>query len=143
MVQLANAAWHAMHYPNMIGIGIEMVDRYMVGGYLTRGCMSDPSWFTTVQLQTVANLVATLMQEFNIPIAKVMGHNNPWLRQFGNNHQDPGPAFPWQKFGQLVQAALAVPSVPVAPEPIPLTTPKPFVPRKQRGRPPRKNRIYE
>ena len=26
MVQLDKAAWHAMNYPNMVGIGIEMVD---------------------------------------------------------------------------------------------------------------------
>jgi N-acetylmuramoyl-L-alanine amidase len=108
MVSLDNAAWHAMHYPNMIGIGIEMVDRYFVGGYLTRGCMNDPQWFTTEELAATADLVAALMQKFNIPITKVMGHNDPWLKQYGNNHRDPGPAFPWFNFRKLVTDRLAV-----------------------------------
>jgi N-acetylmuramoyl-L-alanine amidase len=117
MVALSDAAWHAMHYPNLIGIGIEMVDRYMVGGYLTRGCMSDPQWFTEPQLQNVAELVASLMRQFNIPINKVMGHNDPYLRQFGNNHQDPGPAFPWGPFRQRVAA------INIAPPPAPTASP--------------------
>lgn len=149
MVQLADAAWHAMHYPNMVGIGIEMVDCYMVGGYLTRGCMADKQWFTTVQLQTVADLVAALMCQFDIPIAKVMGHNNPWLRQFGNNHQDPGPYFPWLPFRNLVQQKLQAVPIPV---PRYLTQPTQenpqglSKPRKKRGKPLRRlrrNRIYE
>lgn len=165
LVQLADAAWHAMHYPNMIGIGIEMVDKYMVGGYATRGCMSDPQWFTAPQLNAVAELVAALMAKFNIPLNKVMGHNDMWLRQFGNNHQDPGPYFPWVNFKGLVQKALKpvqissltttipeleIPTIHI-PIPtkldIPLTAPRPEKPRKKRGRrlikPPKRNRIYE
>lgn len=163
MVDLANAAWHAMHYPNMIGIGIEMVDKYMVGGYPTRGCMADPQWFATAQLAAVADLVSALMTKFNIPLNKVMGHNDAWLKQFGNNHQDPGPYFPWVNFKVLVQKALQVNALVKADETghldlnaelvqrtkldIPLTAPRPDKPRKKRGRrlikPPRRNRIYE
>lgn len=170
MVDLSNAAWHAMHYPNMIGIGIEMVDRYLVGNYPTRGCMSDPQWFTTLQLAAVSQLVATLMQKFNIPLNKVMGHNDQWLKQFGNNHLDPGPYFPWVNFKVLVQKALTAqpqveaevrhevtnnnpaysgvsrPDCSKAPvtQPLVLELTKP---RKKRGRrlikPPKRNRIYE
>jgi len=157
MVDLQYAAWHAMHYPNIIGIGIEMVDRYVItGSQLSRGCMGDPNWFTKPQIDAVADLVAALMKQFNIPIAKVMGHNDPWLRQFGNNHQDPGTYFPWFNFKRLLQANLSVHPPPAPVETpqlkldIPLTPPREQLtpkPRKKRGRrlikPPRKNRIYE
>lgn len=108
MVALENAAWHAMHYPNIISIGIEHQDRYLVGGQLTRGCMQDPNWFTLPQLQASANLVAQLMKKFSIPLYKVIGHNDPYLRQFGNNHSCPGPYFPWLKYKQLIQAAMDI-----------------------------------
>lgn len=148
MVALADAAWHAMYYPNMIGIGIEMVDEYMYSGYLSRGCMQDPNWFTKPELDATAELVAALMQKFNIPINKVMGHNDPWLRQFGNTHVDPGPYFPWVNFRQLVQALLDVPKrsglsqTTTTPEheipTVKLDIPLSMKPRKKRGKPLRK-----
>ena len=143
MVKLTDAAWHAMHVPNYMSFGIEMEDRYLVGGQLTRGCMNDPTWFTAVELETTAELVAQLMKEFNIPLDKVMGHNDPYLRQFGNNHQDPGPSFPWVHFRSMVaanmkllelvkqQAVQATASIELAAASI-LLSPKT---RKPRGRP--------
>ena len=128
MVDIKDAAWAAMHWPNMVGLQIEHVDRYMVGGQLTRGCMGDPQWFTHEQLNASADLVAQLMQEFKIPIEKVIGHNDPWLRQFGNNHQDPGPYWPWHNYKlllmQRLQSQPILESAPVqeaaeqAPEPV-------------------------
>jgi len=109
MVALENAAWHAMHYPNLIGIGIEMVDMYMYSGYMSRGCMADPQWFTKLELDATAELVAALMTKFKIPINKVMGHNDPWLVQFGNNHKDPGMYFPWVSFRANVSQRLTEP----------------------------------
>src|SRR6185437_13946215 len=98
MVKLDQAAWHAMNYPNLIGIGIEHVDRYDYSGRLMGGCMVDPNWFTEAQMQASANLVYALMKQFNIPVEKVMGHNDPWLRQFHNTHQDPGPYWNWYQY---------------------------------------------
>lgn len=104
MVPLEKAAWHAMHIPNLKSIGIEIVDRYLVSGYLTRGCMQDPGWYTKDQLSALCDLVAKLMIKFDIPLHQVMGHNDPSLRKYGNNHQDPGPFFPWRTFKELVPA---------------------------------------
>ena len=111
MVDLKNAAWHAMHMPNQFSVGIEMVDCYMIANTLSRGCMNDKQWITGIELSTVADLVASLMNKFNVPLQNVMGHNDPWLRQFGNNHQDPGPSFPWDAFRQQVQRLLLVSGV--------------------------------
>lgn len=101
MVHLDKAAWHAMHVPNLMSIGIECVDRYFVNNQLTRGCMGDPNWYTRVQLETLCQLVAALMVKFNIPLFKVIGHNDMSLRKYGNNHADPGTYFPWRTFKDL------------------------------------------
>jgi N-acetyl-anhydromuramyl-L-alanine amidase AmpD len=106
MVHLTDVAWHAMHIPNYMSIGIEMQDIYTVGGQLTRGCLQDPAWFTGRELETTASIVAQLMIKFNIPIESVIGHNNYILKQYGNNHQDPGPFFPWLAFKDIVKLQL-------------------------------------
>lgn len=126
MVKLENTAWHAMHMPNLWSIGIENVDRYLISNQMQPGCMSDPHWFTNPQLNNLADLVATLMFKFNIPLANVMGHNDPWLRQFGNNHQDPGPYFPWRDFRNMVQLKLTPMIAPVKTAP-PIEVGEPLV----------------
>jgi N-acetyl-anhydromuramyl-L-alanine amidase AmpD len=121
MVKLENAAWHAMHYPNLVSIGIEHVDRRISAGTLTRGCMQDRQWYTKPQLDASAALVAQLMHDYNVPLEKVIGHNDPSLRPYGNNHQDPGPYWPWIVYRQLIQQQLQLLTAPVPPSVI---TPK-------------------
>jgi N-acetyl-anhydromuramyl-L-alanine amidase AmpD len=106
MVKLEDAAWHAMHWPNMISIGIEHVDRYNLAGTRTPGCMADKNWFTKPQLDASAALVAQLMHDFNIPLEKVIGHNDPSLKPYGNTHQDPGPYWPWLEYRKLINQEL-------------------------------------
>jgi N-acetyl-anhydromuramyl-L-alanine amidase AmpD len=106
MVQLTDTAWHVCN-ANPFSIGIEIVDCYEVAGNLSNGCMRDKSWLTNSGLDSVVALVSSLMQKFNIPLTNVIGHNDPYLRQFGNNHQDPGPFFPWMQFRAAVSQQLA------------------------------------
>jgi N-acetyl-anhydromuramyl-L-alanine amidase AmpD len=161
MVQLVDTAWHVCN-ANPFCIGIEMVDRYYISGNtLSDGCMRDPGWLTNPELTSVVALVASLMQKFNIPLQNVIGHNDPYLRQFGNTHQDPGPYFPWMQFRAAVSQELTKQfthnmngvsatqalksalrdgaSMPTAsifsPPPVrPLATPQQPKPRKPRGR---------
>ena len=128
MVQLTDVAWHAMHIPNFMSIGIEMQDIYIVGGQLTRGCLQDPTWYTAETLKTTSEIVAQLMIKFNIPLDKVIGHNDFQLKQYGNNHRDPGPYFPWQTFRQLVGLQLKLLSTPVS---IPVVVPAPKTKRRR------------
>jgi N-acetylmuramoyl-L-alanine amidase len=118
MVKLENAAWHALRPPNLWSIGIEHVDRRISAGTLTRGCMADRNWYTKPQLDASAALVAQLMHDFNVPLDKVIGHNDPYLRAFGNTHQDPGPYWPWVEYRKLVQAELDKLNVPVVAPPV-------------------------
>jgi N-acetyl-anhydromuramyl-L-alanine amidase AmpD len=84
-----------------------MEDRYFdASGKLTMGSDYDPHWYTDIQLDKCANLVATLMVKYNIPLSNVIPHGAFFLKQFGNNHHDPGIYFPWEKFRQLVQSYL-------------------------------------
>jgi N-acetyl-anhydromuramyl-L-alanine amidase AmpD len=105
MVQLVDTAWHVCN-ANPFCIGIEMVDRYPIAGNLSDGCLRDKGWLTNPELTSVVQLVAALMQKFNIPLQNVIGHSDPYLRQFGNNHQDPGMFFPWMQFRSMVSDLL-------------------------------------
>jgi N-acetylmuramoyl-L-alanine amidase len=115
LVKLEYAAWHAMHYPNLISIGIEHVDRYNLGGTITLGCMHDKQWMALPQFKASAALVAQLMKNFNVKLENVIGHNDSWLRQFGNNHSCPGPYFPWLTYKAEVQTQLALLNQPATP----------------------------
>lgn len=129
MVDLKDAAWHAMHIPNLMSIGIEIADRYVNSGQLTRGCMNDPGWYTRPQLEALCELVAALMVKFNIPLHQVLGHNDPSLRKYGNTHQDPGPYFPWRTFKELTSANVnailyaAKPALTIVDAPVTITLP--------------------
>lgn len=112
LVKLEDAAWHAMHQPNMWSVGIEIVDRYVNNGQLTADCRFNKQWITKPELDTLVQLVTELMQKFNIPLANVLGHNDPWLKQFGNNHVDPGPFFPWKDFRNQVTAKIKLLEIP-------------------------------
>jgi N-acetylmuramoyl-L-alanine amidase len=99
-VQEQFSAWHAMAI-NSRSIGIEHEDMFFdAQKRLIGGCMSGLQWVTANQFNNSAELVAGLMKKYNIPVTKVLGHNDPYLRQFGNNHLDPGPTWPWQGYRQ-------------------------------------------
>ena len=101
MVQLKDTAWHVCN-ANPFCIGIEMVDRYAIAGNLSNGCKRDPGWLTNPELASAVQLTAALMQKFNIPLQNVIGHGDPYLRQFGNVHTDPEKFFPWMQFRSMV-----------------------------------------
>lgn len=102
----ANKAWHVMN-ANPFCLGIELADRYFnAEGKLTLGSDFDPNWVTDPQLEKCANLTATLMQKYNIPLSNVIGHGDPLLKKYGNDHHDPGKYFPWDKFKTLINSNL-------------------------------------
>ncbi len=96
MVEDKDRAFHACN-ANPFTLGIEHED--MILGQPGKNCKNNPSWFTSVQLDTSARLCAYLMHKFNVPMANIWGHNDPRLRQYKNNHVDPGPYFPWGDYG--------------------------------------------
>lgn len=109
MVADEDTAWHVCN-ANPFCIGIECEDltftRDSTGKTKELTAANDPNWYTPSQLEALSTLVAQLMQKHNIPMTNVIGHNDPFLKQFGNNHSDPGPWFPWPKFRAMVQQKL-------------------------------------
>lgn len=89
MVRDKDMAWHARSAGNLTGIGIENE------GYANRN-----TW-TSAQLSALADLVRGLCDRYGIPKdrAHIKGHKEiP-----GNDHTDPGPYFPWDRFMQMVR----------------------------------------
>ena len=105
MVKLNDRAKHVVNF-NSPSIGIELED----GGKDTSGkfinCQTDPNWVTDQELLACAELTASLMNLYNIPMANVIGHNDPFLRKLGNTHTDPDKYFPWNKFRQLINQSM-------------------------------------
>jgi len=95
------AAWHVVNF-NSPSIGIEMEDMDLKTKKFAK---DNPNWYTPAQLDKVAELTATLMKKYLIPINQVIGHNDPKLRALGNDHIDP-QHFPWEKFRELVKKHL-------------------------------------
>ena len=102
MVDCQLAAWHVKNF-NSKSIGIEFED---MDPKSSLNCLTNPQWTTPVQIKTGAELTATLMQTYNIPIEHVIGHNDPMLKALGNDHQDPG-IFPWEEFRKQVVGFLS------------------------------------
>ena len=108
MVKDEDEAWHVLD-ANPFCLGIEMEDGFYTRlgqgkTELTRTCKNDPGWCTDIQLKTVAGICKDLMVKFNIPKENIIGHNNPFLKQYRNNHTDPEKYFPWTKFRALLDA---------------------------------------
>lgn len=97
------AAWHVCN-ANRFCLGVEHEDMWLdPTGNLIGGCNSNIPWTTKPQLDTSAQLVAQLMLKHNVPLANVIGHNDPYLIRFGNNHSDPGKLWPWPGYKLLLQ----------------------------------------
>jgi len=105
MVKPDLKAWHTLEFNN-VSLGIEMEDGDAKDS--KKNCKTDPTWCTDKQREAVAELVATLMLKYNIPLEKVIGHNEPFLQKppYNNNHTDPEKHWDWQKFRPLVKKHL-------------------------------------
>ena len=102
MVKAEARAWHVKNF-NDRSIGIEMEDYDRT---TKKNCLTDPNWCTEVELKTVVSLVVSLMKKYSIPLANVIGHNDPMLRKvYHNTHSDPG-LWSWEKFIALVNKEL-------------------------------------
>ena len=113
------SAWHVCR-ANPFCLGVEHEDIWSLPNcpkQLFGGCNGRLPWLTGPQQLASVDLVATLMVKYNIPIENVIGHNDPYLKQFGNTHQDPGPWFPWNNYRFLIKQAL----VKLQPDPIRLS----------------------
>lgn len=107
IVQYVKDEEEAMHVcqANPFTLGIEHEDLYFDANHHLIGGGNNINltpWWTDVQLNSSAQLVVHLMKKFNIPIEHVIGHNNPFLHKYGNDHQDPGKIFPWPKYRLLL-----------------------------------------
>lgn len=102
MVKPELAAWHVRNF-NSPTLGIEFED---LDPKTKKNCLSDPKWITDKQLEVGAELVAALMLRYKIGMSNVIGHNDKYLQQMGNDHSDPGPYFPWDKFRKLIASNL-------------------------------------
>jgi N-acetyl-anhydromuramyl-L-alanine amidase AmpD len=100
MVSDKNIAWHAGNWSyNVRSIGIENA------GYTYRDDM------TTVQMHSLAQLVAHLCEKYGIPEDRnhIIGHdevpdpNDPSQMGGINHHTDPGPYFDWTGFMKQVK----------------------------------------
>lgn len=94
-VKLEDKAWHVCN-ANPFSIGIEHAG---IGANGLKD-ITDAEWKASTQL------TAALCAKFNIPVANVLGHKDIWLKQFGNNHKDPSPAWDMNKYKADVQAIL-------------------------------------
>ena len=91
LVKPENKAWHVVT-ANGFCLGIEM-----------EGQIADPQWVTEPMFNAAAELVAELMRVYLVPIENVIEHNDPFLRNYGNNHADCGSFFDLAKFKALVE----------------------------------------
>ena len=96
-VPFSQRAWHAgkssfqgREICNDYGIGIELEG-------------SDTIAYTTEQYQSLVNLTHYIMQQFpKITLSRIVGHNDIAPKR----KTDPGPAFNWQHFRQLLVNSL-------------------------------------
>jgi len=86
LVKLVDKAWHVLR-ANSFTIGIEH-----------EGFIADPKLITKEMWNNSIELTTSLCKQFNIPTENIMGHNDPFLKQYGNNHQDPGPYWNMNKY---------------------------------------------
>lgn len=111
MVHEADVAWHSGDWDyNVRSIGIEH-----------EGFATHPEWYTNAMLTASAKMTATLCQRYSIPIDRqhIIGHsevrNADGTLGGVDHHTDPGPGWPWARYIQLVQAAIAASTIPTAP----------------------------
>lgn len=106
MVKDEDKAWHVCN-ANAFCLGIEHEDLFkdykgdLIGG--GNDINKTVRWWTLLQLVNSAKLVAQKMKVYNVPLANVIGHDDPYLIQYGNNHRDPGVLFPWAEYRNLIR----------------------------------------
>lgn len=81
MVKESDRAWH-VGKANALSIGIELED--------AGRCLKDTSWITPELYQAALKLAADICTRNKIPVTNVIGHNDPVMRKYGNDHADPG-----------------------------------------------------
>ncbi|WP_326818961.1 N-acetylmuramoyl-L-alanine amidase [Streptomyces sp. NBC_01762] len=100
MVPTKDLSFHAGNYStNMHSIGIEHEGYAASGG----------TWYTQVQYETSAELVAYLADRFDIPLDRqhIVGHDNvpgPNSSLVSGMHWDPGPSWDWERYMRLLHA---------------------------------------
>jgi hypothetical protein len=105
-VREQDVAWHAGNWDyNTKSIGIEH-----------EGFVDNPSWFTDAVYRASAQLTASIVRRFSIPIDRqhIIGHNevpdplHPWLTGGLDHHTDPGPYWNWSLYISYVQSYAGV-----------------------------------
>lgn len=110
LVDERNSAWHAGNPDyNRRSIGIELAT-------VTRDAKGHlvPNAFPGRLLETAAALVADVCRRRSIPVlrAAIIGHDevpdplDPLRKGGRHHHTDPGPAFPWPDFLDLVESKI-------------------------------------
>lgn len=100
MVPTKDLAFQAGNYStNMHSIGIEHEGYAASGG----------TWYTQIQYETSAELVAYLAHRFGIPLDRqhIIGHDNvpgPNSALVSGMHWDPGPSWDWDRYMRLLHA---------------------------------------
>ena len=101
-VREQDVAWHAGNWDyNTKSIGIEH-----------EGFVDNPSWFTDAMYRASAQLVASIVRKYSVPVDRqhIVGHNevpdplNPTLTGGRDHHTDPGPFWNWGLYMSYVQA---------------------------------------
>lgn len=65
-----------------------------------RKAITQEQWDASIKLS------AELCKTYKVPVKNILGHNDPWLRQFKNNHSDPGSYINMIKYREDVAKAM-------------------------------------
>lgn len=98
MVHEQDEAWHACN-ANPFTIGIEHEDGNL--------CLKNGHWITAELWDASTKLTADICHRHSIPVANIIGHNDPLMRKYGNNHACPGPFVDFNKYRADVTSILA------------------------------------
>ncbi len=72
------SSYHVGGEPNNYSIGISLIGRFMSTDLKGQPQAADKQVPTPEQLRSTAHLAAWLMQEYDVPLEKVMGHRDVW-----------------------------------------------------------------
>ena len=97
IVQLVTNDMGAFHVGNANGftLGIEH-----------EGFVKNPEWVTSELWEASTKLVATLSQIYKISVENIIGHNDPLMKKFKNDHSDPGEFWDMKKYRNRIQELL-------------------------------------
>lgn len=74
----STSSYHVGGEPNNYSIGISLIGRFMSTDLQGKPQAADKQIPTPQQLRSTAHLAAWLMQEYQIPLEKIMGHRDVW-----------------------------------------------------------------